>query len=179
MNTKNNRRRRESVAKIEAAFFSLLKEKELFQIRVAEICKLAGINRSTFYAHYFDVYDLADKLRERLAAEVQEFFLREETLTFKKEDFLTLFEHIRDHQELYRFYFKLQYDRTENLKLYSAGQAGMLGSVDGEILEYHVAFFKNGLNAIVRRWLDRGCAEDPEIMCGILLREYLGRIRKD
>ena len=66
MNTKNNKRRRESVAKIEHVFVSLLQTKELSQITVSDICKKAGLNRTTFYANYLDIYDLADKIKEHL-----------------------------------------------------------------------------------------------------------------
>ena len=66
MNTKNNRRRRESVARIEKAFMELLQTSELSEITVSEICKMSGLNRSTFYANFVDIYDLADKVREHL-----------------------------------------------------------------------------------------------------------------
>ena len=62
MNTKNNRRRRESIERIERAFIELLQHKELNDISVSEICKICGLNRSTFYANFVDLYDLADKM---------------------------------------------------------------------------------------------------------------------
>ena len=57
MNTKNNKRKRESRAKIESVFVELLQANELNQITVSDICSLAGLNRSTFYANYVDIYD--------------------------------------------------------------------------------------------------------------------------
>ena len=42
MNTKNNRRCRESVERIEKAFMELLQTRELNEITVYEICKLCG-----------------------------------------------------------------------------------------------------------------------------------------
>ena len=61
MNTKNNRRRRESIERIEKAFLELLQTKELHEITVSDICKSCELNRSTFYANYIDIFDLADK----------------------------------------------------------------------------------------------------------------------
>lgn len=54
---------------IQDAFWKLLREKPLSKITVKEVCTLADINRSTFYRHYLDCYDLMEKLQEeRLAA---------------------------------------------------------------------------------------------------------------
>ena len=66
MNIKNNRRRRESIERIEKVFIELLQTKELHEISVSDICKRCELNRSTFYANYSDIYELADKLRETL-----------------------------------------------------------------------------------------------------------------
>ncbi|MBQ1948302.1 MAG: TetR/AcrR family transcriptional regulator, partial [Clostridia bacterium] len=66
MNVKNNKRRRESQEKIEKAFIELLQTCEIKDITVSDIIKNTGLNRSTFYANYMDILDLADKTRERL-----------------------------------------------------------------------------------------------------------------
>lgn len=49
---------------IRQCFYELLLEKELSKITVSEICKHAQINRSTFYKHYADPYDLMEKLED-------------------------------------------------------------------------------------------------------------------
>ena len=72
MNVKNNKRRRESQDKIEKAFLELLQPREIKEITVSDIIKLTGLNRSTFYANYIDIFDLADKTREKLEAKLKE-----------------------------------------------------------------------------------------------------------
>ena len=49
---------------ITRAFLALRARKPLEKITVRELCDRAQINRSTFYAHYQDVYDLADRLED-------------------------------------------------------------------------------------------------------------------
>ncbi|WP_343246888.1 TetR-like C-terminal domain-containing protein [Diplocloster hominis] len=46
---------------------------------------------------------------------------------------------------------------------------------DNQHIEYHVEFFRNGLNAIVKMWLAGGCKESPEEMEKIIRSEYQGR----
>ena len=58
------------------AFLELLSRKPIQSISVRELCEEAGINRSTFYAHYKDVYDLREQMNRTgvsSAPEVDEF----------------------------------------------------------------------------------------------------------
>lgn len=48
--------------KIKQAFFQLLKEKPFHTITVKDISKYARVNRSTFYAHYKDIYQLLNDI---------------------------------------------------------------------------------------------------------------------
>ena len=48
------------------AFLKLRAEKPLEKIRVKELCEKAEINKSTFYAHYRDIFDLSEQLEERV-----------------------------------------------------------------------------------------------------------------
>lgn len=50
-------------------FWSLLAKKNVNSISVTEISKNVGINRSTFYLHFTDVYDILRSEQERLASE--------------------------------------------------------------------------------------------------------------
>ena len=38
----------------------LLKDREIGQVNVSQLCKMAQINRGTFYANFEDVYQLAE-----------------------------------------------------------------------------------------------------------------------
>ena len=55
---------------IKNAFTLLRAKKELEKITVKELCEEACINKSTFYAHYRDIYDLSDVLCEEVVAQV-------------------------------------------------------------------------------------------------------------
>ncbi len=170
MNKKNNKRRQATVDKIEQVFVQLLQTKALSQITVSEICQHAEINRSTFYANFMDVYDLADKIRDKLEAEVEALYQHDFISPATGNDYLRLFQHMRDNRLFYITYFKLGYDTAHQVNLYDLYQANVY--FDQTYIEYHLAFFKAGFNAMVKLWLERGCRESPEEMAEILKSEY-------
>lgn len=174
MNTKNNKRRRDSIDRIEKVFIELLQTKELQQISVSEICKAANLNRSTFYANYIDIYDLADKIKERLVTQVTTLYEREHTEKFNSNDFLRLLRHIKDNQLFYKTFFKLGYDNSVYIEIYDINQAEQ--HFDNKYIDYHIEFFKNGFNAVVKKWLKNGCVESPEEIDEIIKFEYQGRV---
>ena len=173
MNTKNNKRRRESIEKIERVFVELLQTKELNEITVSDVCKACELNRSTFYANYIDIYDLADQIREHLEQEVSRLYEQETAQQFNSNDYLKLFRHIKDNQLFYRTYFKLGYDNQFKIRYYDVHQAER--HFNNQYIDYHIAFFKSGLNAIIKMWLAGGCKETPEEMEAIINSEYQGR----
>lgn len=168
MNVKNNKRRRESVEKIERAFMQLIQDKEIHQITVAEICKETGLNRSTFYANFLDVYDLSDKLREKLEQDFDAQFAEESGHSAEK-----MFQHIYDNQIFYKTYFKLGHTERHQVFQFDRGRAEQ--DFGGKYIAYHIEFFRNGLNSIIRMWLAGGCKETPAEMASILKAEYRGR----
>lgn len=48
---------------IQNAFLQLRKEKNLEQISITELSRLAKISKATFYLHYRDIFDLSEKLQ--------------------------------------------------------------------------------------------------------------------
>lgn len=173
MNTPNNRRRRASQEKLMVAFVKLLQTNDLHQITVTELCKRAGVNRTTFYANYLDVYDLADAVQKRLEADVAGLYREEREKRYNSNNFLKLFRHVRENQLFYQTYFKLGLDGRFQVTEYDVQQAA---ARHGEqYIEYHIEFFRHGLNAILKKWLENGCRETPEEIAAILASEYGGK----
>ena len=55
---------------IKQAFMELRAEKPLEKIRVKELCDRACINKSTFYAHYEDIYALSSGLETKVIGNI-------------------------------------------------------------------------------------------------------------
>jgi AcrR family transcriptional regulator len=94
-------------AMLQDALISLIRKKDYEAITIKDICDAANVGRSTFYAHYTNKDDLkrsgldnlrrllVDRQRDALATPGE---IRERSLGFS----LTMFEHARDHMDLYR-----------------------------------------------------------------------------
>ena len=159
--------------RIEKVFIEMLQTKKLSEISVSDICKLAGLNRTTFYANYTDIYGLADAIRNKLENEVSDLYKEEVTQGFNSNDYLKLFRHIKDNQIFYKTYFKLGYDNNYKIFRYDTNLARE--HFQNRFIEYHMEFFKAGITQIIKLWLKSGCKESPKDMAEIIKSEYHGR----
>ena len=172
MNTRNNKRRKDSQEKIEKAFIELLQTRQIKDITVSNLIKQTELNRSTFYANYLDIFDLADKTRRKLELEFSNLFADYDYFN-ERSGALKMFRHIKENQIFYQTYFKLCYDDQHLISTYDPRRAEQ-EHISGN-LKYHIEFFRNGLNAIIKLWLAGGCQESPEEMAEVLKQEYRGR----
>lgn len=171
----NNKRKKLSREKIEQAFIELIQNKEITEINVTDLVKKAGVNRSTFYVNYVDIYDLADKIREKMYHDVLQLYDDEAIKGKHSYDYLKLFRHIKENQKYYNTMFKLKFDFINycDNPLDVNDAIRYLGT--DKYLEYHLEFFKAGVSAIIKKWLLNNCMESPEEMVEIIKSEYHGK----
>ena len=176
MNTPNNKRKKSSIEKIEKTFLQLIQKKNINEISVSIICELSGLNRSTFYANYIDIYDLVDKVRANMEDDFAEFQISQNS----KQDangYLNLFKYVKDNQIFFKTYFKLEAISMTPAIHYNMDLAKKY--YNNEYMDYHIEFFRAGLNAIIKKWLNNGCKETPEEMSKILIAEYKNKSDED
>lgn len=171
MNTPNNQRKKDSQERIEKVFLNLIQKEEIKDISVSKICKLAHVNRTTFYANYIDIYDLIDKVRIRMLNEFASIFDNQEGHT--KENYIKMFRHIKENQIFYKTYFKLNFDTDYKIDYYDKELATKM--YNNKFIEYHCAFFQAGITAIIKMWLKNDCKESPEEIQKIIASEYSNR----
>lgn len=105
MKEKNDLRVIKTKKNLYESLLYLLKEKTFEEIKVSDICEKALINRSTFYAHYNDKYelfvDLIDVLKKSLAEELS----KNSHISSSKEYYLEMLkifmEHMDSKKEIY------------------------------------------------------------------------------
>lgn len=77
----------------------LLKEKTFEQIKVSDICEKAMINRSTFYAHYNDKYELFADLIDTLKISLSSELSKNNEISNSKKYYLEMIRIFLDHIE--------------------------------------------------------------------------------
>ena len=148
----------------------LIQTKEINEITVTDICKLANLNRTTFYSNYIDIYDVAEKIRDELEKEVELLYVNENGHTYS--NFLKLFNHIKENQIFYKTYFKLGYHKGPISEAYNDTLKCANIYYNDDYIDYHIEFFRAGFNAIILKWLNGGCKESPEEINEIVKSEY-------
>lgn len=105
-------------ANIKNTFIELLSEKEFNEITIQNILDKALINRSTFYKHYSDKYELAEQLVDEVLKNTA-LFINERFSNKKEEDlFSTIYKayvHLYDQRKTILALWKI---RTNTLHLY-------------------------------------------------------------
>ena len=168
------------------ALILLLENKDYAYITVKELCKKAGVNRSTFYLHYETMDDL---LRETLDYTTERF----QSGFSGTHDGSNPAEPLDDLMLITPRYLYPYLDFVrENRRLYLAAIArkDVFGAdeyskraleqtifpilkklkVDPDEQKYMLAYYINGVHAVILEWARNGCRQDNEFIYKLLIK---------
>lgn len=188
--TKAESRYFNTARKIDEAFILLLEEKDYEYISIMDICRKAGVNRSTFYLHYENIGDLAEESVENLINNFLEYYpghntkdvLKDiasgdkEKLVFLSPEYLLPFlNFIKDNRKLFSIalnegrVFKHN-EAFNDLFKYILNPICALFEISTDERKYYVHFFIDGTIGIVKEWLKNDCRETPETVVEIIMK---------
>ena len=72
MEKKTDRRVRNTKAQLRAGLAKLMQTKSIKEITVKELVDEVDINRSTFYLHYTDIYQMLESIEDELEGEINQ-----------------------------------------------------------------------------------------------------------
>ena len=173
--------------RLDEALIALLEKKDLQYITVKEICHQAGVNRSTFYLHYETIADLLDETLEMINQRFLSYFPRREEevlghigsraradlFLVTEEYLLPYLRFIRDNKKVYRAAFRNPGSvqaraRYGQLKQHVLGPILARFEVPEAHRPYYIAFYVEGIAAIVKEWLRQDCADEIGTIAGII-----------
>lgn len=183
-----------TAVKMDMALISLLEKKDFAYITVSEICRGAGVNRSTFYLHYETVSDLLAETTRYLLDDFMSYFSVDpqatverfrdcdlSQLNFITDEYLHPYlQYIRDHRRVFavalsnigHFGFEGVYQR-----LYAHIFEPILARFHYPVAHrpYVMLFYMNGINALVTQWLKDDCRLTIEEVSAIIHECIFGR----
>lgn len=183
-----------TAVKMNTALISLLEKKEFAYITVSEICRVAGVNRSTFYLHYETMGDLLEETTRYLLEDFRSCFpIDEQAITRRFQDvelsklnFITdeylhpYLRYMRDHRRV----FVITLSNAAQFEVEKIYQR-LYKYVFDPILErfhyseayrpYVMRFYLNGVNAIVTEWLKTDCRLSVEEISAVIRQCIFGQ----
>ena len=170
-----------TAVRMDEAFLALIEKKDFSYITVKEICEKAGVNRSTFYLHYETVGDLLaesaqyiiDQFIEFMPYDTKEFIKTlqnrplEELYLITPEYLMPYLTYIREHRRVFRATVEQaavlrMNDAYRDLNRYILTPILNRFQVPTEEQKYMMAFYINGLIAILNEWLKEDCKDSVE-----------------
>ena len=143
----------------------LLEQQPIDKISVKALCEAADINRSTFYSHYRDQYDLLQQIQEEVLADLAEN-MSSYSFRGSEADLLRImrrtFEYIAANAALCRVLLaddgdaSLQTAIMQIAKEHSESKLRDSGMIDPGMLDYLLLYWVNGCTGMVRFWLNSG-----------------------
>ena len=177
MNTKNNLRFRESQCRLENAMLELMNQTDFEKITVRKLCETAQVNRSTFYAHFVDLYDMLEQMESRLHQELLDSLpatVNPEDMFFSPQVLVLFLQHIRAHRHFYRIALRTRkefplpqsFEPMWNQVIKPRCRAaGILSEAE---MMYYFVYFQAGFTMVLKRWVDCDCQESETDLAATL-----------
>ena len=183
-----------TTVKMSDALLDLLKTKPFAYITISEICKKAGVNRSTFYLHYENTADLLAEPGQRLLDDFRSYFMvdtvaltahfadcEEKELNFITEEYLHPYlSYIRDNRHVFATILKhansFHFDAVfQRLFQHVFDPILHRFGYPAEERKYVMMFYLSGINALVLEWLKDDCRKSIEKVSHIIRECIFGR----
>ncbi|WP_216830303.1 TetR/AcrR family transcriptional regulator [Alkalihalobacterium elongatum] len=177
MSSKLDRRIKYTQLALKESLMKVMQEKPLTKITIKEVCELADINRSTFYSHYTDLYDLLNQIENTIIEDMNKtlslynYTKNEEAIEMTEK----LLEYIVQNRESCQMLFSEYGNPNFQKKVMMVAHKHLLKSLIADNKdfpfnpEYLSMFIANGSIHIVQHWLKNGLKESPKEMAKLMI----------
>lgn len=163
---KTDRRIRKTKKQLRLALTTLMLEKNINEITVSQLTALADLNRSTFYIHYQDIYDMVEQIQTEI---FQQFVKLVQSRTPSAQLLTDIFYFLAENADLcaaflgrhgdYQFVEKFKDVVKQHCLSYWNNQQTQLNAAQ---MEYFYAYIASGCIGLIQKWLATGMKEAPQ-----------------
>ena len=163
--------------KITKAFLILMSKKSLEAAEVSELCRIAKINRTTFYNHYSSLYELLEYLMDDFFTNIKDYLY---STPYKKENtaskIASVLKYLKENKDFANILLSsnlyekvaqklVSFDFIYNIFRNSSNK--MINSfIIGE--DYYFDFIVTGCLAVIKKWLNEGCIVDENVLARLI-----------
>ncbi|ALX49589.1 TetR/AcrR family transcriptional regulator [Lentibacillus amyloliquefaciens] len=176
MNEKLDRRKKYTRMVLKDSLITLLETKQISAITVKEICEEADINRSTFYSHYHDQFDLLEQIEEELIADLNiylnQYNFEREAEALKMTE--KLLEYVVSKRDICQTLLSGNGDQSFERRVMDVARTFLIKSwidnneVDEDISEYASTFIISGSIYVIKHWLANDMDKSPKQMAELI-----------
>ena len=183
---KTDRRVRKTKNQLRAGLAKLMQEKRIKEITVKELVETVDINRSTFYLHYSDIFQMLESIEGELQDDIMKVIeehpispFTENSFPFIEEIFVILWENRDICAALLGpngdMSFLLRIEQIISDHSLSVLKATFPEDIDN--LKYSFAFCLTGCVGIIKSWLTSGNGESPQHMAELTFQLIMDALK--
>lgn len=180
-----DRRCRKTIKAIEIALIELLTDREISRVKIKDICERADVNRSTFYLHFYDVYDVYSMIEKEAIDDIMALMssfdfcsltlnpypmLKAVSFELEKVPALKLFLVKSPSAHAFLSSVKARFCETI-LELY-----GVCNQTEKEKLRFSITFSISGAVDVYEEWLKTGEKISIEQLCKEISEQISGGV---
>lgn len=158
---------------LKTALLKLLEEKPIDKITIYELCKVAQINRTTFYKYYGNQYDLLEDIEKDNFNELQKCL--EVAHTRDQEGLIMALQYLEKNWDVWRILINTVEDQKFTAELFQLPTICQL--LDSYIVvpekgarKYIHIFLCQGCYGIIRLWLNQEKRESSEKIAELIVK---------
>jgi len=172
---KIDRRVKYTKTMLKDALVQLMQKQHISSISVKSLCETADINRSTFYAHYTDQYDLLRQIEEEVMANLRQYLDQQDynnDVPVSAQVMINVLNYAKKNADLFNVLLSENCDfafQKDVLALSEIVSSQYNMELDLRTKEYLEAFGVTGCINIFHKWLRDGTIESAEVITDLIL----------
>lgn len=176
---KHNKNWKKTHQRLQNIMYAELKNLPPEKITVSHLCQVGQINRSTFYAHYLDIFDLLEQTeqekRQALMVGFREEVNHRKMSFLDSESLLQFLIFIRENGWFYKIVLQTRqhfpvsegFDELNQL-LFNHIKVQQPEISDDDLMYFFVAF-QSSFTMILRHWSEENYQKDPKELVNIII----------
>lgn len=173
MKEKTDRRVKYTKALLTEALVELLKDRNISKISVTALCDEADVNRSTFYAHYTDQFDLLRQIEDDVINNLKIYLEQyvDDRTPITEQNLKGILEYAKTNTDLFIVLLGENGDQAFQNDLMALVELipFQYNAADNK-KEYLLTFAITGCISVLHKWLVEGREETPEEMANLVLK---------